>query len=66
MPVMPAGDEMAEWDVLALARSYFDMREFARCAHLLSGARSARGVFLRCYALFLVRRIPRSLLMGSP
>eukprot|EP00877_Chromochloris_zofingiensis_P007543 jgi/Chrzof1/3041/Cz12g09110.t1 len=37
-----------------LARSYFDVKEYERAAHVLSGlCSSAKTVFLRCYSLYL-------------
>ena len=45
------GDEEA--DTIYLAKAYFDSNEFLRAAHVLRGARAARGRFLRWYSLFL-------------
>ena len=39
----------AEDDTLSLAKTYFDVREYRRAAHLLTGCKSHRAVFLRGY-----------------
>ena len=46
-------DDEEEQDNVLLAKSYFDSNEFLRAAHVLRGARSHRGRFLRWYSLFL-------------
>ena len=49
-----SGDESdEEADIVLLAKAYFDVNEFLRAAHVLRGARSAHGRFIRWYALFL-------------
>jgi anaphase-promoting complex subunit 8 len=39
-----------------LAKTYFDTREFQRCAHTLKDCTGLLPTFLRCYATYLVRR----------
>lgn len=52
VPALPAPAE-GEEDAVLLAKSYFDVNEFRRAAHVLRGARGGCGRFLRWYALFL-------------
>ena len=40
-------------DVYEMGRSYFDLKEFLRCAHALKGQAGPKAVFLRQYSLFL-------------
>ena len=48
------GDESwQEADTVLLAKAYFDVNEFLRAAHVLRDARSAQGLFIRWYSLFL-------------
>ena len=42
-------------DKYLLAKTYFDCREYRRCAHVLRGQTGRKAVFLRCYALYMVR-----------
>jgi hypothetical protein len=46
----PETHSPADEDKLALAKAYFDVREYRRPAHLLTGCQSHRAVFLRGYA----------------
>ena len=39
-----------------LAKTYFDTREFQRCAHCLKDCTGLLPTFLRCYATYLVSR----------
>lgn len=53
-PVEEVDDETEEEsDSVLLAKAYFDANEFLRAAHVLRGARAARGRFIRWYSLFL-------------
>ena len=48
------GDESwQEADTVLLAKAYFDVNEFLRAAHVLRDARSAQGLSIRWYSLFL-------------
>ena len=47
-------DSESDEDVLLLAKSYFDVREYRRAAHALQGASGKKAFFLRCYATYLV------------
>jgi anaphase-promoting complex subunit 8 len=42
-------------DKYLLAKTYFDCREYRRAAHVLRGHVGRKAVFLRCYALYMVR-----------
>lgn len=42
-----------EDDIFLLAKSYFDMREYRRAAHVLNGVPGKKPLFLRCYATYL-------------
>ncbi|XP_072055401.1 anaphase-promoting complex subunit 8 isoform X2 [Arachis hypogaea] len=53
-PVMEE-DELVDGDFYLLAKSYFDCREYKRAAHVLRDQTGRKSVFLRCYALYLVR-----------
>jgi len=46
----PETPSPADKDKLALAKAYFDVREYRRAAHLLTGCKNHRAVFLRGYA----------------
>ena len=46
----PETPSPADEDKLALAKAYFDVREYRRAAHLLTGCKNHRAVFLRGYA----------------
>ncbi|MCO5549380.1 hypothetical protein L7F22_002851 [Adiantum nelumboides] len=48
-------EEEEEDDIFLLAKSYFDMREYRRAAHVLNGVPGKKPLFLRCYATYLVR-----------
>jgi len=48
-------DEVIDGDFYLLAKSYFDCREYKRAAHVLRDQNAKKSVFLRCYALYLVR-----------
>ena len=48
-------DEAIDGDFYLLAKSYFDCREYRRAAHVLRDQTGKKAVFLRCYALYLVR-----------
>ena len=47
-------EEEEEDDVYLLAKSYFDMKEYRRAAHVLNGVLGKKALFLRCYATYLV------------
>jgi anaphase-promoting complex subunit 8 len=49
-------DDDAFDDKYLLAKTYFDCREYRRAAHVLRGHVGRKAVFLRCYALYMVRR----------
>jgi anaphase-promoting complex subunit 8 len=54
----PASDDDAfdaGADKYLLAKTYFDCREYRRAAHVLRGHVGRKAVFLRCYALYMVR-----------
>lgn len=53
-PVM-VEDEIVDGDFYLLAKSYFDCREYKRAAHVLREQSGKKSVFLRLYALYLVR-----------
>jgi anaphase-promoting complex subunit 8 len=42
-------------DKYLLAKTYFDCREYRRVAHVLQNQGGRKAVFLRCYALYMVR-----------
>lgn len=42
-------------DKYLLAKTYFDCREYRRAAHVLQNQVGRKAVFLRCYALYMVR-----------
>jgi len=42
-------------DKYLLAKTYFDCREYRRAAHVLQKQVGRKTVFLRCYALYMVR-----------
>lgn len=42
-----------EHDLYLLSKSYFDLREYDRCAHFLKGCTSSRSRFLYFYSLYL-------------
>lgn len=42
-------------DKYLLAKTYFDCREYRRAAHVLRSQVGRKAVFLRCYALYMVR-----------
>ena len=48
-------DEAIDGDFYLLAKPYFDFREYRRAAHVLRDQTGKKAVFLRCYALYLVR-----------
>lgn len=43
-----------EEDLYALAKAYYDAREFDRCASVLSSCKSDKSLFLALYARYLV------------
>jgi hypothetical protein len=45
-------------DKYLLAKTYFDCRENRRAAHVLQNQGGRKAVFLRCYALYMVRWDP--------
>jgi anaphase-promoting complex subunit 8 len=45
-------------DKYLLAKTYFDCREYRRVAHVLQNQGGRKAVFLRCYALYMVRWDP--------
>lgn len=45
--------EFVEQDQLLLASSYFNTKEFDRCAYALKGCQSAKAIFLRLYAIYI-------------
>jgi hypothetical protein len=51
---LSAENEEEEEDVYLLAKSYFDMKEYRRAAHVLNGVIGKKALFLRCYATYLV------------
>ncbi|KAK3239275.1 anaphase-promoting complex component apc8 [Cymbomonas tetramitiformis] len=40
-------------ELFLLAKAYFDLKEYRRCAHALRSVSGRRSLFLRCYALYL-------------
>lgn len=60
----PETPSPADEDKLALAKAYFDVREYRRAAHLLTGCKSHRAVFLRGFAsgpcLYACLHLPQS------
>lgn len=49
--------EVEEQDVLALARTSMEAREFTRVSQILQGCRSSKGRFLNIYSQFIVGAI---------
>ncbi|GAB5360647.1 hypothetical protein AAMO2058_000645000 [Amorphochlora amoebiformis] len=49
----PVEESDAESDSVALAKTYFDLREYARAARTLRKYNGPRALFLRCYAMYL-------------
>eukprot|EP00250_Pteridium_aquilinum_P025082 c3012_g1_i1 orf=380-2110(+) len=46
-------EEEEDEDIFLLAKSYFDMREYRRAAHVLNGVTGKKPLFLRWYATYL-------------
>lgn len=42
-----------DYDLYLLAKTYFDLKEYLRCAWFLRNSRSKKSVFLWCYSTFL-------------
>lgn len=53
-PLESVVDAAAENDAYALARVYFDTKEYRRAAHVLRNCFQPRSLFLRLYALYFV------------
>lgn len=53
-------------DKILLANTYFQTKEFKRCAHALKNCRSEKALFLRWYALFLSVDPPSNSVKDSP
>ena len=49
-------NELEVADEVVLGKTFFDVREYRRAAHVLKGCTSGKGFFLRCHALYLVRQ----------
>ncbi|XP_058076417.1 anaphase-promoting complex subunit 8-like [Magnolia sinica] len=56
-PVLEEEQDDVKIDYFLLAKSYFDCREYRRAAHVLRDQIGKKAIFLRCYALYLVRSI---------
>jgi hypothetical protein len=52
--------EALDMPALAMGRSLFDLKEYDRCAQMLSKCHSKKAMFIRCYALFLVSNVSHS------
>ena len=48
-------DNKLDYSKLLLAKSCFSVRQYRRAAHLLVGSTNPKSIFIRCYALYLVR-----------
>ena len=48
-------NEMEEADEVVLGKSFFDMQEYRRAAHVLRECTGGKGFFIHCHALYLVR-----------
>lgn len=54
MPNIPTDQEdLDDYSKFILAKSYFNIKEFDRCAHALIGCKSGNGIFLKLYASLL-------------
>ena len=49
----PEEEDAAAGDEYVLAKTYFDLGEYRRCAHHLADNTTPIAWFLRCYALYL-------------
>ncbi|KAJ0829398.1 putative tetratricopeptide-like helical domain superfamily [Helianthus annuus] len=54
-PVLEEDNGDVDSDLYVLAKSYFNCREYRRAAHVLSDQTGSKALFLKCYALYLVR-----------
>ncbi|XP_076898834.1 anaphase-promoting complex subunit 8-like [Bidens hawaiensis] len=52
-PVPEEDNEDVGSDLLLLAKTYFNCREYRRAAHVLADQNGKKAFFLRCYALYL-------------
>lgn len=58
-------NQFIERDVISLADSYFNCKEYNRCSDVLKNCKSYRALFLRLYSLFLSGEKKRSLENGT-
>jgi anaphase-promoting complex subunit 8 len=52
----PTGIYTAEYDTYLMAKTFFDLKEYDRCASILEKCESNKSRFLRLYSKYLVRR----------
>lgn len=53
---LPAGMHIAEYDTYLMAKTFFDLKEYDRCASILEKCESNKSRFLRLYSKYLVGR----------
>lgn len=51
----PTGMYTAEYDTYLMAKTFFDLKEYDRCAAILEKSESNKSRFLRLYSKYLVR-----------
>jgi anaphase-promoting complex subunit 8 len=56
--------DLTEHDAYLMAKSFFDLKEYDRCASVLEGYSSNKSRFLRLYSRYLVSGDERTLLIG--
>lgn len=54
MSGQPAGMYTAEYDTYLMAKTFFDLKEYDRCAAILEKCESNKSRFLRLYSKYLV------------
>jgi anaphase-promoting complex subunit 8 len=47
------GCDEEEEEMFLLAKAYFDLKEYRRCAHALRTVAGPKALFLRCYSQYL-------------
>ncbi|KAL3158903.1 anaphase-promoting complex component apc8 [Trebouxia sp. C0010 RCD-2024] len=52
-PSTSSSSDEEDTDILLLAKSYFDLKEYRRVAHVLRTSAGNKARFLRCYSLYL-------------
>ncbi|KAF9162243.1 Anaphase-promoting complex subunit 23 [Mortierella sp. AD011] len=52
--ILSSGADPSEFDTYLMAKTFFDLKEFDRCASILEGCTSHKSQFLRLYSKYLV------------